>query len=425
MAAQLGVVWEWRKRRTRARAGGRRSRESGALVSGRGWMVCLGALVEQQRERQAGRQAYADGQGPARYTEYPALGTRVLLRYEAPTAAAAGWQELRQREHANQPSPAQPASNITLTAHDGPRCVGSSRAQAGLRLRRREVADADWGEGPARCGFAMQASARSGCASRRARSMSSSGMYGVPCVVCSHVGMAWGQSGQGHGHGRGRGHGHGVWQGKGKARQGKARHGMAWHGMAIAWPGPRAWVPGEGKEGMATGQDGRRQDETRQDETRCREGSSFQPTYHLPSLPSIPFPWFPAGAPREPVRARPAPRERATSGRAGGWRLANCACIGCSAQVIQCGRNLKRANCLYLPSSLAHLANHRRRRVPHHSVMEAQPDGSQKKKSPWMAAVAERNWAGQARQGSCGQTRLPREARTERESPGKSSFETR
>ena len=220
MAAQLGVVWEWRKRRTRARAGGRRSRESGALVSGRGWMVCLGALVEQQRERQAGRQAYADGQGPARYTEYPALGTRVLLRYEAPTAAAAGWQELRQREHANQPSPAQPASNITLTAHDGPRCVGSSRAQAGLRLRRREVADADWGEGPARCGFAMQASARSGCASRRARSMSSSGMYGVPCVVCSHVGMAWGQSGQGHGHGRGRGHGHGVWQGKGKARQG-------------------------------------------------------------------------------------------------------------------------------------------------------------------------------------------------------------
>lgn len=177
---------------------------------------------------------------------------------------------------------------------------------------------------------------------------------------------------------------------------------MAWHGMAIAWPGPRAWVPGEGKEGMATGQDGRRQDETRQDETRCREGSSFQPTYHLPSLPSIPFPWFPAGAPREPVRARPAPRERATSGRAGGWRLANCACIGCSAQVIQCGRNLKRANCLYLPSSLSHLANHSRRRVPHHSVMEAQPDGSQKKKSPWMAAVAERNWAGQARQGSCG-----------------------
>lgn len=153
---------------------------------------------------------------------------------------------------------------------------------------------------------------------------------------------------------------------------------------------------------MATGQDGRRQDETRQDETRCREGSSFQPTYHLPSLPSIPFPWFPAGAPREPVRARPAPRERATSGRAGGWRLANCACIGCSAQVIQCGRNLKRANCLYLPSSLSHLANHSRRRVPHHSVMEAQPDGSQKKKSPWMAAVAERNWAGQARQGSCG-----------------------
>ncbi len=113
MAAQLGDVWEWRKRRTRARAGGRRSRESGALVSGRGWMVCLGARVEEQRERQAGRQAYADGQGPARYTEYPALGTRVLLRYEAPTAAAAGWQELRQREHANQPSPAQPSQPAT------------------------------------------------------------------------------------------------------------------------------------------------------------------------------------------------------------------------------------------------------------------------------------------------------------------------